>query len=267
MNEDLRSPGGPMMGRLTWIFTRATVRRLSAFFEAGVGAPGAAVCVLEPRRQLDPPQECADLAVRHWLACPSYAELADMIARNDLPGWVETVLYDCEAWPHTPPSEQADPSTYIQRAADLCHSVGLSLVAAPSMGLARRLVPGAKSGPAAYLALGLAEASAVYADGLHVQSQSLERQPASYGEFVRDVAIRVRDSASAPNVQVTAGLSTNPPGPPPSAAQLIACVQATAEMVAGFWLNVPVPGPWCPTCSPPRPELAYAVLRQLYGSI
>jgi hypothetical protein len=32
-------------------------------------------------------------------------------------------------------------------------------------------------------------------------------------------------------------------------------------MVNGYWLNIPEPGPYCPTCTPARPQVGVAALR------
>lgn len=264
MDEEADAETANFPARPFWILTRATVRRLAALKRPDPGRPLGTLCVLEPWGSAVPAPGWVDLAERHWLACPSYARLREAIVRGTFPAWADTVLYDCEAWAHTPRAEQVDPWTHIRLAAELCHTVGVQLVGAPSMNLARQLLPHSTSSAAAYLELGLAETCARWADGLHVHAQSLERRPHAYAHFVRSVVARVRHSTSLPVTRVTAGLSTNPPGTSPTEAQLVACIRNTRESVGGYWLNVPVPGRWCPTCSPPRPDLAYAVLQYAY---
>jgi len=38
-------------------------------------------------------------------------------------------------------------------------------------------------------------------------------------------------------------------------------IDATRSMVDGYWLNIPGQGPRCPTCNPPRPDIAIQTLR------
>ncbi len=97
------------------------------------------------------------------------------------------------------------------------------------------------------------------ADVIEVQAQSLERSAATYAAFVREAAGQAR--AANPGVSVLAGLSTNPPGPVVTSQQLAAAMQASHSSVDGYWLNIPSPGPRCPTCNPPRPEVGIAALR------
>ena len=60
-----------------------------------------------------------------------------------------------------------------------------------------------------------------------------------------------------------AGLSTNPPGAPVDSQQLTAVVEATQSMVDGYRLNIPGPGPRCPTCNNSRPDIAIQTLQSL----
>jgi hypothetical protein len=46
---------------------------------------------------------------------------------------------------------------------------------------------------------------------------------------------------------------------------MLAAVAATGGAVDGYWLNIPGPGPQCPTCGPPNPGIALAFLRKLGG--
>jgi hypothetical protein len=59
---------------------------------------------------------------------------------------------------------------------------------------------------------------------------------------------------------VLAGLSTNPRGPKITLAELVAVVNATRHFVNGYWLNIPIPGPSCPHCDAPQPDLANQLL-------
>jgi hypothetical protein len=246
--------------RCDWILTRAALNKVTRLCRLERYLQESTLAVIEPRHARAPrPPE--GVSVRHWVTFTSCDSLEEAAEGDRLPAWADTVVYDCEAWPHTPRHEQVDAIAQIRRAALLSHRAGRRLVAAPSLGLARRLVPDAHSGAAAYLASRLAETAAECADGLHIQSQSLERRPADFLEFVMAVAERTHVGAAA--IELTAGLSTNPPGSAPTVQQLLACVRSTAPIVTGYWLNVPEPGPWCPNCPPARPEVAAELLSLL----
>lgn len=260
MPKGSSSPAAESSVGSDWILTRAALNKLTRLCRVERYLPDSALAVIEPTKA-QAPRSLDGVNVRHWVTFTSCDILEEAADEGRLPAWADTVVYDCEAWPHTPRYEQADAIAQIQRAAVLSHSAGRRLVAAPSLGLARRLVPDAPSGTAAYLASRLVETAVESADGLHIQSQSLERRPADFLEFVMAVAERTKGAAAA--FAVTAGLSTNPPGSPPTVQQLLACVRSTAPIVTGYWLNVPDPGPWCPNCPPARPEVAVALLSLL----
>jgi hypothetical protein len=66
-----------------------------------------------------------------------------------------------------------------------------------------------------------------------------------------------------PSVQVFAGLSTNPLGRPVSASAMVADIRAVMGEVDGFWLNIPLRSPYCPSCGSGRPDIAVQVLQQV----
>jgi hypothetical protein len=96
---------------------------------------------------------------------------------------------------------------------------------------------------------------------IELQAQSLERDTTFYAAFVR--AATSQATAAHPGISVLAGLSTNPPGAPVDSQRLAAAVNATRSAVAGYWLNIPGPGPRCPACHPARPDIAIGALRRL----
>ncbi len=172
------------------------------------------------------------------------------------------MLYDPEAWSFTPRAEQLDPASAAQRARDVAHAHGLSLIVAPALNLTT-LHPDPAGGPRwkQFLRLGLSltDSEAKVTDVLEIQAQSLERSTSTYAEFVRDAAAQAR--AANPRVAILAGLSTNPPGSPVTSQQLTAVIHATSGIVDGYWLNIPGRGPRCPTCNSPRPNVGRAALR------
>jgi hypothetical protein len=112
-----------------------------------------------------------------------------------------------------------------------------------------------------FLDLNLAGQMAQAADYVELQSQSLERNTATYSRFVHTAASQAR--AANPQVKVLAGLSTNPSGPPVSVEQLIAAYNATRSTVDGYWLNIPSPGPYCRRCNARRSDIGIQTLLSL----
>jgi hypothetical protein len=171
----------------------------------------------------------------------------------------EVVVYDLEAWRFTPLAERRDPSTAFREARRLAEDRWL--IAAPSLTLAREL-DGNRSRPTvAYLRRGIAAIAAAEADGLHIQAQRLEREPHAFEDFVAQAAAQARAAKAA--VAITAGLSTNPPGRPIDLAALVECVALTGDIVDGYWLNIPRPGPHCPGCAPENPQRGGSLLTRL----
>jgi len=51
-----------------------------------------------------------------------------------------------------------------------------------------------------------------------------------------------------------------------TASELASDIEATHDLVAGYWLNVPSPGIGCPRCAQPDPALMAAALEALGSS-
>jgi hypothetical protein len=166
-----------------------------------------------------------------------------------VPPDVRSILYDVEAWSLTPIAEQANPLGSIATAARLVHGAGLRFIAAPGVDLMGRLHPGQGPYYRSYVATRFGGAASDSADVFVVQAQTYQNDPPTYGTFVL----------------VLAGLSTGPHGQPTTADAMLAAVAATGGAVDGYWLNIPGPGPQCPTCGPPNPGIALAFLRKLGG--
>jgi len=192
----------------------------------------------------------------------SAAALQNAIRHGQLPTGIYGVLYDPEAWPFTPVTEQRDPVRAAASAAVVAHAHGLLLIVASALNLTAVLDPaGGTPRWRKFLALNLAGRLARVADVIELQAQSLERDTTAYAAFVR--AATAQAAAAHPRISVLAGLSTNPPGTPVDSQRLAAAIRATRSAVAGYWLNIPSPGPRCPTCHPARPDIAIGTLRQL----
>jgi hypothetical protein len=244
-------------GGLVWLLTRWALAQVTADPLVGGRLAHGRVCQLLGRGQRP-----LAMAAAPVLTFGAVAVLEETIAAGELPPGTRAVLYDPEAWQFTPEPEQRDPARAMARAAALAHGHGLAIIVAPALSLTtvrrrRGNVPRWRR----YLDLGLAQAAAQAADVVELQAQSLERDAATYQAFVRAAAAQAR--AANPGVSVLAGLSTNPPGAPVATGQLRAAVRATRATVDGYWLNIPRPGPHCPTCNPPQPGIGIELLRDL----
>ncbi len=191
----------------------------------------------------------------------SYASLKQTLAAGGLPSWVGAVLYDNEAWAFTPEVEQRAPGLYTAMAAQLTHRHHLLFLASPALDLTTVLSTTPARPAAAYLDLGLAAQGAKGANVVNIQAQRLERSTRAYVAFVKAAAAQAR--RANPGVTVLAGLSSNPTGAPVTTAQLTQAIAGTRAYVDGYWMNIPSPGPACPRCNPPRPDLAIAAIRTL----
>lgn len=246
------SPGGP-----AWLLTRAALAQVRADPAVREKLRGARIYEILRPGQLPLPGIAAEPVVTF----ASAAALTAAVSGGQLGTGVYGVLYDPEAWSFTPQAEQRDPVSAAARAAAVAHAHGLRLIVTPALNLSTVLSPGAK-GPRwrTFLSLRLAGQLSRVADVIEFQAQSLERDAGTYASFVQAAASQAR--AARPAISVLAGLSTNPPGAPVDGPQLTAAISASRSVVVGYWLNIPAAGPRCPTCNPPRPDLAIEVMRQ-----
>jgi hypothetical protein len=196
------------------------------------------------------------------LAFRSEADLTRWLSAGGSPA-INAVLYDTEDWQFTPVSEQQDPLTYATAFVKTARQHGLTPILAPAMDLSRVLAPGAASNSAGYLQVRLpAQMAQALAGGpgyIVVQSQSLERTPGTYAGLIRSAMAQVVSQDS--QATVLGGISTNPTGGAVSSTELLQDLQLTSSLVAGYWLNVPTPGPACPDCGPANPSLGLQVLQ------
>lgn len=240
------------------MLTRAALAQLTT--DPAVRAGLGRTHVYEVLQPGQPP--LARVAGTPVVSFPAVAALDEAIRTNGLPAGTRAILYDPEAWSFTPADEQRDPVRAAARAAELAHAHSLQLIVAPALNLTTVLAPG-QPGPRwrQYLDLRLAAELAKFADVIDLQAQSLERSAASYASFVRAAAQQAR--SANPRVTVLAGLSTNPPGAPVDSQQLTATIEASRQLVDGYWLNIPGRGPRCPTCDHARPAVGIGVLRDV----
>jgi hypothetical protein len=237
-----------------WMLTRRALGQVTT--DAAITAGLARSRVYELVQPGQPP--LARAGALPAVVFSSAAALAEAVGRG-LPAGTEAVLYDPEAWSFTPVGEQRDPVTATALAGRAARSAGLQLIAAPALNLTSVLAPGSRVPRSQlFLELGLAARLAMHADVLELQAQSLERDTGGYASFVTAAAAQAR--AVRPQIGLLAGVSTNPPGPEVGVGQVVAAIRAVRPVTDGFWLNIPGPGPRCPTCSPTRPDVGVEAL-------
>jgi hypothetical protein len=197
----------------------------------------------------------------HAQSFKSVDDIRSALASNALSPDVKGVMYDYEKWRFTPESEQRS----VKEAADLVHARGLLFLAAPAVDLVPVLAPDSdrKRQDDTYLSLGLAGDAARYADVVDIQAQRFQNEPQRYESFVRAAAAQAR--GANPKVVVLAGVSTQPGGRETSADAILKAIQATRDVVDGYWFNIPEPGEMSPNVRAFRPDIALDVLRRLYS--
>ncbi|HEX8806496.1 MAG TPA: hypothetical protein VF741_06085 [Candidatus Aquilonibacter sp.] len=199
------------------------------------------------------------VAVRSYT---SYVAIAQAFKSGAIGPDVGAILYDNEHWKFTPVEEQRNYASYTQKAADLVHAHRLTFIATPAVDLIKVLDPrhsGARY--ERFLNLGVIGQSARYADAVDIQAQGAERNVAMFSDFVRRAAAQAR--AANARVIVFAGISTGPSGQRVTSDDVMRAVDATRDMVDGYWFNVPQQSEYCPNCMDFRPDIAIDVFQRL----
>jgi hypothetical protein len=182
----------------------------------------------------------------------SVATFERALAAGAIPGSVRLVMYDPEAWSHTPLREQRDPATWMHRFASLARGAGYRVMITPHPGLVT--VPGAVCAErenegvvAAFLRCRIAAAAGANADVVDLQLQSLEKDPTAYRRAFVAAAEQAR--GADPDVEVLAHLTT---ALAPDATVLFAAWRSVADVADGVYLGMP---------GRTRPRVALAFLR------
>jgi hypothetical protein len=237
-----------------WMMTRAALSTMMSASDVGSRLQQRHIYeILQPGQQ-----PLSGIDAMPVVTVSSVASLQTALADHQVPPG-GAVLYDCENWSFTPASEQRDPVQAATQAANLAHAHGLKFIVAPALDLMTVLAahtPGQDW--QRYIRLGLAGAMAKVADVVELQAQSLERDPGTYAAFVSQATAQAR--AANPGITMLAGLSTNPPGTVVTSSTLTAAIASSESVVDGYWLNIPGPGPRCPNCNAPQPQVGATVL-------
>jgi hypothetical protein len=249
--------------RLHWLFASRAAAALASDSEVSTLLDGARPFVFAgPMLKVLPPAWKA-ISLRSF---KSFGAIRNALETKALGPDVEGVMYDYEKWRFTPPEEQQNPAKRLKEAADLIHAQGLLFFTAPAVDLVAVLQPDddRKRQDETYLRLGLAADAARYADVFDVQSQRFERDAKRYAKFVREAAAQARHAN--PKIMVFAGLSTEPSGQHVTADDILRAINATRDLVDGYWFNIPEPSDYSPAVTEFRPDIAVEVLRQLAAS-
>lgn len=244
-----------------WIVTvRSLLRRQTAFPLAAQRSLLDTPCTLLVTMGTRPPVVYRDWHAVRVQRATSLRGIARLAERSVAP----VLLFDPEAWPMTPRAEQLHPVAAVCRAAALAHARGKALIATPAVDLVQADEPRRWSGKTRYHGFeqtGWIGAMARCADGIVIQSQVAETNTRLYRRFVLTEVRQAR--AANLHVWMFAGLSTNPGGRTVTPRQLLRVTMAVRSSVAGFWLNIPASGHFCPRCGIPHPRRAYRLLQTL----
>jgi hypothetical protein len=195
----------------------------------------------------------------------AFDALASALEQQALAPEIKGVLYDYEKWAFTPIAEQKNPIGYVKRAADLVRAQGHRFLTSPSANLVKVMAPETGKTDAemfeAYLRLGLAADGARYADAYVAQGQRALQDTNVFAHFIRQAAAQAR--RANPDVEVIAGISTNPIGRRVVVDDLVRAINATRTVVDGYWMNIPTRNDYSPDVNEYRPDIAIEVIRRV----
>ena len=144
---------------------------------------------------------------------------------------------------------------------------GYRFLTSPSANLVKVMAPDTGKSDAemfeAYLRLGLAADGARYADGYVVQGQRALQDTDVFVHFIRQAAAQARRANA--DVEVIAGISTNPIGRRIVFDDLVRAIDATRTVVDGYWMNIPTRNDYSPDINEYRPDIAIEVIRHVSG--
>ncbi len=151
--------------------------------------------------------------------------------------------------------------SYAEQFYTLAHQHGYLVVQTPATSLAAPMQQSGERRFDTFLRMQFIANAARYADAIDIQAQGSQVPASTYARYVSAAAQQAR--SANPKVLVFAGISTNPSGHHVAADQIVSAIDATRNVVDGYWFNVPQQGPSCPGCNDFRPDIALDVLRKL----
>ena len=190
----------------------------------------------------------------------SFAKFQTAIANQTITPGTKAILYDNEKWSITPSNEQHNPVYFAEKAAALAHANGYKFIFTPAANLADVLAPGTTDKYSTFLSLAILGESSPYVDAIDIQAQGAQGTP-EYTTFVRQAVSQIRAASST--VTIFAGLSSEPQGRAVTNAEILSDYDTTKSYVNGYWMNIPVGGPDCPTCGTGNPAVAIAFLKAI----
>ncbi len=220
-------PPPPTSGGRSWLMDLPTFNAILTNTSATASLQGSTVYVgMSPGGPVPSVSGIAVIPIAHYFSS------ASLIAGvGNLPsGW--WVLFDPESWALTPASDQADPVTAAKNCWQAAHAAGHKIWQAPASDLAMKLDPGAVNQFAAYTALNWGALFAPYADGLSIQGQGLDANPAAWTAFTLSQAKAAL--AANPNVIVSSGISSSRGGTP---ADWVQCYNSAKGTIPCMWTN------------------------------
>jgi hypothetical protein len=187
------------------------------------------------------------------------------IANHTIPTGTTYVAYDNENWSLTPLNEQQQPGTYMTDFVSTAHANGYKAILMPSTNLTTSMTCNVSTAASwkNYLTNCKIPAlvAAAHPDVFEIQAQRFENSTATttncacFSWFVSQAVSAA--IAVAPIGELVAGLSTNPDGLATTPQNLYTDTVNTRSVVSGIWLNAPVRGSACPSCSlTGNPEVA-----------
>jgi hypothetical protein len=197
----------------------------------------------------------------------SFVSFQAAINTSNIPPTVSAVIYDCENWTFTPSNEQLNFGYYFQQFCNLAHQNNLKCILTPATDLTNTNSNcQGQTSYDKYLACNISTLAArAGADILEIQAQDDEINTNNFYEYILLAGSAAK--AINPNIQIWAGLSTNPSGKNVTGQMLFDSFNATfPDLAIGYWLNVPQNGSYCPKCGIAQPQVAVDFLEMILQS-
>jgi len=181
-------------------------------------------------------------------------------------------MLDMESWALTPHSQQVSPKVYLREFVTTAHKHGYQAILAPSLNLTKGMACARTADPVWKNYLTNCAVPTIVAqakpDVYEIQSQQYEANTSAgsncgcFAWFVDQAAGQAHKVRA--DLDVRAGLSTNPGGHVSTGQTLYTDTLNTTGFVDGYWLNVPDQGTTCPNCVPGgAPQVAVGYLNLL----